>query len=125
MGISGIALSGGHGVSSRKFGLTTDNLLSVRLVDASLLGSRLRGTAALQFGQDSNDYSSLDHELEGIRSRRPVPRRRGEGSFIYLQKSKSTRSSPCFHSFGPVVGAVQSYLKSSIYLARASNNTLD
>lgn len=32
----------GHGVSSRKFGLTTDNLLSVRLVDAS--GTELRAS---------------------------------------------------------------------------------
>jgi FAD binding domain/Berberine and berberine like len=42
VGIAGIALGGGHGVSSRKFGLTTDNLLSVRLVDAS--GAELRAS---------------------------------------------------------------------------------
>ena len=42
VGIAGIALGGGHGVSSRKFGLTTDNLLSVRMVDAS--GAELRAS---------------------------------------------------------------------------------
>ncbi|MEA3209788.1 MAG: hypothetical protein QOE70_2845 [Chthoniobacter sp.] len=35
VGIAGLTLGGGHGVSSRKFGLTADNLLSVRLVDAT------------------------------------------------------------------------------------------
>ena len=42
VGITGIALGGGHGVSSRKLGLTTDNLLSVRLVDAS--GAEIRAS---------------------------------------------------------------------------------
>ena len=42
VGITGITLGGGHGVSSRKLGLTTDNLLSVRLVDAS--GAELRAS---------------------------------------------------------------------------------
>lgn len=42
VGITGIALGGGHGVSSRKLGLTIDNLLSVRLVDAS--GAELRAS---------------------------------------------------------------------------------
>jgi hypothetical protein len=42
VGITGIALGGGHGVSSRKLGLTADNLLSVRLVDAS--GAELRAS---------------------------------------------------------------------------------
>jgi FAD/FMN-containing dehydrogenase len=42
VGITGIALGCGHGVSSRKLGLTTDNLLSVRLIDAS--GAELRAS---------------------------------------------------------------------------------
>ena len=35
VGIAGLALGGGHGLSSRKFGLTTDNLLSAQIVVAS------------------------------------------------------------------------------------------
>lgn len=35
VGIAGSTLGGGHGVASRKFGLTCDNLLSARLVDAT------------------------------------------------------------------------------------------
>jgi len=35
VGIAGLTLGGGHGLSSRKFGLTTDNLLSLTMVDAS------------------------------------------------------------------------------------------
>jgi hypothetical protein len=35
VGIAGLTLGGGHGVSSRKFGLTADNLLSAQMVDAS------------------------------------------------------------------------------------------
>jgi len=37
-------------------------------MSGSLLGSRLRGTAALQVGQVRNDYSSLDHDLEGVQA---------------------------------------------------------
>jgi FAD/FMN-containing dehydrogenase len=35
VGIAGLTLGGGHGLSSRKFGLTADNLVSVQLVDAT------------------------------------------------------------------------------------------
>lgn len=35
VGIAGLTLGGGHGVASRKFGLTCDNLLSAHLVDAN------------------------------------------------------------------------------------------
>lgn len=35
VGIAGLTMGGGHGVSSRKFGLTSDHLLSARLVDAT------------------------------------------------------------------------------------------
>lgn len=35
VGIAGLTLGGGHGVSSRKFGLTADNLLSAQMVDAT------------------------------------------------------------------------------------------
>ena len=35
VGIAGLTLGGGHGLSSRKFGLTTDNLLSLTMIDAS------------------------------------------------------------------------------------------
>jgi len=35
VGIAGLTLGGGHGLSSRKFGLTADNLLSLTMVDAS------------------------------------------------------------------------------------------
>ena len=35
VGIAGLTLGGGHGLSSRKFGLTADNLLSAQLVDAT------------------------------------------------------------------------------------------
>lgn len=35
VGIAGLTLGGGHGVASRKFGLTCDNLLAVHLADAS------------------------------------------------------------------------------------------
>ncbi|HWM26321.1 MAG TPA: FAD-binding oxidoreductase [Chthoniobacterales bacterium] len=35
VGIAGLTLGGGHGVSSRKFGLTSDNLLSAQVVDAT------------------------------------------------------------------------------------------
>ncbi|MBV8898835.1 MAG: FAD-binding oxidoreductase [Verrucomicrobia bacterium] len=60
VGIAGLALGGGHGVSSRKFGLTTDNLLSVRLVDASAAELRANSTEntdlfwALQGGGGGN-----------------------------------------------------------------------
>jgi FAD/FMN-containing dehydrogenase len=35
VGIAGLTLGGGHGLSSRKFGLTADSLLSLTMVDAS------------------------------------------------------------------------------------------
>ena len=35
VGIAGLTLGGGHGLSSRKFGLTADNLLSAKVVDAT------------------------------------------------------------------------------------------
>ncbi len=43
VGIAGLTLGGGHGVSSRKFGLTADNLLAAHLVDAN--GSELNASA--------------------------------------------------------------------------------
>jgi hypothetical protein len=43
VGIAGLTLGGGHGLASRKFGLTCDNLLSAHLVDAN--GNELNASA--------------------------------------------------------------------------------
>ena len=43
VGIAGLTLGGGHGLASRKFGLTIDSLLSAHLVDAS--GNELNASA--------------------------------------------------------------------------------
>lgn len=43
VGIAGLTLGGGHGVASRKFGLTCDNLLAAHLVDAN--GNELNASA--------------------------------------------------------------------------------
>jgi hypothetical protein len=43
VGIAGLTLGGGHGLSSRKFGLTCDNLLAAHLVDAN--GNKLNASA--------------------------------------------------------------------------------
>ena len=43
VGIAGLTLGGGHGVASRKFGLTADNLLAAKIVDAT--GAELTASA--------------------------------------------------------------------------------
>ena len=54
VGIAGIAIGGGHGVSSRKFGLTTDNLLSDdgQKVEKTHQSTTLKGLADGQWWWD-------------------------------------------------------------------------
>ena len=55
VGVAGLTLGGGHGLSSRKFGLTCDNLLSAHLVDAG--GNELEA--------NENEYPDLFWALRG------------------------------------------------------------
>jgi len=55
VGVSGLTMGGGHGLTSRKFGLTCDNLISAHVVDAN--GNELNA--------NSNDNSDLFWALRG------------------------------------------------------------